>query len=65
MGKYHNSVVVFQIGPKFWWMTALGVKYHHIKFEWLLVTGFAIGGSKFQILSKMVTKCTPCGNLGA
>ena len=33
MGKNQNSVVVLQIGVKFWCMIPMGVKYNHTKFE--------------------------------
>ena len=33
MGKNHNSVVVFQIQLKFWWMIPISVKLNHTKFE--------------------------------
>ena len=55
MGKNQNSVVVFQIWVKFWWMIPMGVKYNHTKFEqetrrWRPRTGFASGGPQFQKL---------------
>ena len=55
MGKNQNSVVVLQIRVKFWWMTPMGVKYEHTKFElqtqrWRPGAGFASGGPQFQKL---------------
>ena len=62
MGKNHNPVVVLRIRLKFWWMIAMGVKYHHTQFEEenhrrRPVTGVASGGMLFQILSKMTKNC--------
>ena len=55
MGQNQNSVVVFWIRVKFWWMIPMGVKYNHTKFEretrrWWPGTGFASGGPQFQKL---------------
>ena len=55
MGKNQNSVVVLQIGLKFWWMIPMGVKYNHTKSEqetqqWRPGTGFASGTPQFQKL---------------
>ena len=55
MGKNQISVVVLQIGVKFWCMIPMGVKYNHTKFEretqrWRPGTGFASGGPQFQKL---------------
>ena len=33
MGKNQNSVVVPQIGVRFWWMIPMCVKYNHTKFK--------------------------------
>ena len=70
MGKTENSVVVLWIWPEFWWTIAMGVKYHHTKFEqgthcWWLGAGVACGGPKFQHVSKMAKKCPFWGNLVA
>ena len=32
MGKNRNTVVVFRIGLKFWWMIPMGVKNNHTKY---------------------------------
>ena len=55
MGKNQSSVMVLQICVKFWWMTPMGVKYNHIKFEqetqrWRPGKGFASGRPQFQKL---------------
>ena len=55
MAKNQNSVVVFQIRLKFWWMIPMGVKHNHTKFEQETQrlrpgTGFASGGPQFQKL---------------
>ena len=51
--KNHSSIVVLQIGPKFWWMLPMGVRDNHIKYEpdtqwWRPETGVASAGPPFQ-----------------
>ena len=70
MGKNENSIVVLRIQLKFWWMTTMGVKYNHTKFDqetqrWWPGTGFASGRPLFQNSSKMARKCLILGSLGA
>ena len=55
MGKYHNSVMVFQIRLKFWWRIPIGVKNNDMKYEgatqqWRPGTGVLSGGRPFQKL---------------
>ena len=55
MGGNHNSVVVLQIRPKFWWMLPMGVRDNHTKYEpetqrWRSGTCIASAGPPFQNL---------------
>ena len=55
MGENHSSVVVLQIGPKFWWMLPMGVRDNHTKCEpetqrWRPGIGVASAGPPFQNL---------------
>ena len=62
--------MVLRIGPNFSWMIAMGVKYHHTKFEhytqgWRPGMGVTSSGLRFQNLSKKGGKCLFLGSLGA
>ena len=52
-GQHHNSIVVLEIRPKFWWMLPVGVKDNNTKYEpetqrWRPGTGIARARPRFQ-----------------
>ena len=69
MGKHQNSVVVFQIGPKFWCMIFMGMKDNHTKIEQELSGGgreraLQVVDLGFQICQKYSQKCPLWATLG-
>ena len=53
MSKNHNSIVLFQLKPKFWWMLLVGVGANHTKCrnqQWRPGMAVASAGPPFQNL---------------